>query len=898
MSLARTRHKLAAILHPTAALMESDKLLQRSSSDISESDLRAALNGIMRESLRPFSVGLGALYVVFTVSHRIVQPKAVAVFMTPVAAGTAVLLLSLYFILGRWSIPSRWAHPLAAFMSSLILFNSLLHLFLLSDPQQTTNLMLLAIGVGCFFLSIAWLTFLLVGILGGWGLIVWGAAPSPAWVHFGFGLLSATVLSVLIHTVRVRTFRRLEELRIQDERRKQALEEAIHGIQQSEQRYRAVVEDQTELICRFLPDMTLTFVNNAYCRYFGRQSGELLGKSFLSFIPAAEQPFAASHFASLLLNPRIVLHEHPVITGNGERRWQQWTDRAILDSDGRVIEFQSVGRDITERKQAEEALRRSEEHFRALIENALDIIIILNDDGTVRYVSPSSERIMGYAPQSSLGQKGFGFVHPSDLPRMEYAFTEALLNPGVAIYRSEFRLQHQDGSWRIFDCVGKNLLENPSVNGIVVNARDITARTQAEEALRQAYKELERRVEERTAELAKTNELLRQEVAERQRGAEALRRSEEHFRLLIENALDIIILLNNDGTVRYQSPSAERGLGHRQEEALGQSGFAFIHPEDLPHVMTAFADTFQHPGIMPPIEMRVMHADGSWHDIEALGNNLLNNPTVEGIIINVRDITERKRMERELLEAKERAEAANYAKSEFLATMSHELRTPLNVILGYTELLREGTFGRLSEEQVRPLHRVERNARELLDLITVVLDVSRLEAGRLPVVLKEIQLPIMLKELEAETREAYQRSGLHFQWEIGEGFTPIHTDPEKLKVVLRNLIGNAVKFTPQGSITVKAFPQNGGVEIQVSDTGIGIPSEAVAVIFEPFRQVESAATSRQSGAGLGLHIVKRLLELLGGTVSVESEVGRGSTFRVWAPGESPSFLDGSPTRKG
>jgi PAS domain S-box-containing protein len=258
------------------------------------------------------------------------------------------------------------------------------------------------------------------------------------------------------------------------------------------------------------------------------------------------------------------------------------------------------------------------------------------------------------------------------------------------------------------------------------------------------------------------------------------------------------------------------------------------------------------------------------------------------------EIVERQRIEEELRQAKEAAESADRAKTEFLATMSHELRTPLGVILGYDDLLLEGTFGSLTTEQLRPLRRVNENAKELLDLINAILDLSRLEAGRLPIETREIHLPDLLATLKDETQGLQEQSGLSFVWRIAERLPSLQTDPGKLKIVLKNLIGNAVKFTKQGSITVTARSCEGGVEVSVTDTGIGIPREALAIIFESFRQVQSSSTEQYKGTGLGLHIVKRLLELLGGSVVVESEVGRGSTFRVWMPLLSELGKPGKP----
>jgi signal transduction histidine kinase len=242
-----------------------------------------------------------------------------------------------------------------------------------------------------------------------------------------------------------------------------------------------------------------------------------------------------------------------------------------------------------------------------------------------------------------------------------------------------------------------------------------------------------------------------------------------------------------------------------------------------------------------------------------------------------------RRVAEELREAKEAAEAADRTKTEFLATMSHELRSPLHVILGYDDLLLEGAFGALTDEQLQALRRMRSNARDLLELITTVLDVSQLAAGKLCIESKPVQVEELLRQIEAETQELREQSRLLFIWEKAEPLPVLQTDPGKLKVVIKNLVSNAVKFTERGTVTIAAHSQADGVEICVSDTGIGIASESLPHIFEPFRQLDAASNPRYGGTGLGLHIVKRLLELLGGWVKVESTVGQGSKFRVWLP---------------
>ncbi len=231
----------------------------------------------------------------------------------------------------------------------------------------------------------------------------------------------------------------------------------------------------------------------------------------------------------------------------------------------------------------------------------------------------------------------------------------------------------------------------------------------------------------------------------------------------------------------------------------------------------------------------------------------------------------------------EQAENANRLKSDFLATVSHELRTPLHIIIGYKDMLLDAACGPLTSKQRDRLHRLELSAARLLKLITTTLDVGRLEARRIPLELREIDVAALLAEVKTETQSFCQQTSLDFSWEIASNLPLLISDPVKLKVMLKNLIENAVKFTQVGSVTVAARSQKGGVELQVTDTGPGITPDVLPHIFEAFHQGENPLTRRHEGAGLGLYLVRRLLDLLGGTITVDSIPGRGSTFRVWIP---------------
>ncbi|MEW6440597.1 MAG: PAS domain S-box protein [bacterium] len=323
-------------------------------------------------------------------------------------------------------------------------------------------------------------------------------------------------------------------------------------------------------------------------------------------------------------------------------------------------------RDVTARSGSEERLRASA--FRALIENVSDIVVVLAADGEILYQSPSAERLNGYEPGEVVGRNAFEYIHPDDLPKAARAFSEILQTPG-AMGREEARFQRKDGTWRTLEWVMTNLREQPQVRGIVINARDVTERKEAEGKLQ---------------------------------------KNEASFRALIENVSDIISVVAADGSIVYESPSIERFFGFKPEELVGRKGFEYVHPEDLPGMLEKFAEVLRTPGASGRTEGRFRDKEGSWRILEGVYRNLVDHPDVRGVVINARDITERRTAEDTLRESEERFRALFEGSLDAIFLADPESGTILDANPAAEDLLRIP----LEELQGRPVWRLHPTSME------------------------------------------------------------------------------------------------------------------------------------------------------------------------------------------
>jgi PAS domain S-box-containing protein len=521
-------------------------------------------------------------------------------------------------------------------------------------------------------------------------------------------------------------------------------------------------------------------------------------------------------------------NEHWLVRRDGSRLWVMGSSTALWGDHGTLRGFAKIVRDISERKHWEDALAQSERRFRALIEQSVDAIVLNDAQGTITEASPALTRFLGYQRDEIVGRFAGDFIHPDDHERIAALFADCLQH-ACPVGPAEYRIRHKDGSWCWVEGTATNLLADPAVQAVVINVHDVTERKQA---------------------------------------AERLVDREERFRLLVQHSSDLITVLAPDGTVLYQSPSLEAVLGYPPAEREGQNIFAapLVHPDDAAVLQAMFRQALDQPDALVRAEYRLRHKDGRWRWIEGIARNLLHDPRIGGIIVNSRDITERKDYEQR--------------QDDFIRIAAHELRAPLTSVQGFAQILARRAARAGHPDLVQIVSKITEAVSRMDTLVQELLDVSRVQTGNLVFDRQPVALSALASDIVAEI----QPLAADHRLVIAEA-EPVVVMADALKTtqVLRNLLLNAIKYSPDADrVIVRVSREDSVGRVRIQDFGVGIPVEEQERVFERFGRVQ-ATRGRFPGLGLGLYITKGLVEGQGGTIGVESRPGAGSTFSVTLP---------------
>ncbi|SIS79370.1 PAS domain-containing sensor histidine kinase [Neptunomonas antarctica] len=636
----------------------------------------------------------------------------------------------------------------------------------------------------------------------------------------------------------------------------------------SEEKYNAAVLNNSYELVRSIVDTVVDGIinitkqgivesfNPASEQIFGYSADEVIGHNISMLMP---EPYRSGHDGYLL--HYMTTGEKKVI-GKGRELVAQRKDGSTFPIElavselmvGDVRYFTGIIRDISERKVFEQSITDEKARLSAVIDNVVDGIITIDELGKVESFNPASENIFGYRAGEVVGQN-IKMLMPEPYHSEHDGYLFHHISTGekkvIGIGREVVGLR-KDGSTFPMDLAVSTVMigQERHFVGII---RDQTERMQSEHALTTAEIKLQG---------------------------------------VFNSVIDGLVIIDAKGKINAFNPAAESVFGYAEHEVKGEN-IKILMPEPYHSEHDGYLNNHAATGEKKIIgigrEVSGRRKDGSTFPMDLAVSPMQVNG--ESMFVGlVRDISARKQEEKELKLAKLAAESANRMKSEFLANMSHELRTPLNAIIGYSELLKEEAEDDGNTVIIKDLNRINAAGNQLLKLINDVLDLAKIEAGRFELVHERVSIPGLLQDLDLVIKYQMDKNTNRFEVVCAEEVNKITTDSIRLRQILINLLSNAAKFTNAGLVTLTVkLEQSSGVELLafiISDNGIGMSLEEVGQVFTPFVQADVSTTRRFGGTGLGLAICKDLCQLMGGSIDVRSEVGKGSTFTVRIPVDS------------
>ncbi len=660
----------------------------------------------------------------------------------------------------------------------------------------------------------------------------------------------------------------LEQINIREVERDKA-EAALH---KSEEKFRNVFESSNDAMI-LLDENKFFDCNNAALKVFGCSTrDEFCGKHPSEFSPPTQKDGKDS---------RQVANEQIAKAYLDGRNFLEWTHRRIngedfpaevlltpIKIDSRKI-IQATVRDITERKRVEKEI-----NFLAhSIKSVSECVSITDLKNKILFVNKAFLKTYGYEEHELIG-KNINFIRSKkNPPELLSQIQPATLTKG---WHGELLNRRKDGSeFPISLSTSFTLDDNGKPLALIGIATDITERKKIEMELKEYHEHLEELVKKRTQELVKINKELAIEKA--------------NIDKLFETAQEAIVMADKDGCILRVNNEFTKLFNYSIDEVIGYSIDDLIAPKDYHNEAVLITKKVVN-GEKVTLETVRRNKDGILIQVSLLASPIIFDDKLVAIYAIYQDITDRKWAEaaleeraKKLVEVNIRLQEADRLKSVFLANMSHELRTPLNSIIGFTGLLLMGMSGDINEEQKKQLNLVKKSSKHLLSLINDILDISKIEAGKVELFIEEFKLDDIVREVGGSYAPALNKKGLKLFKDIPLGIT-LHSDKRRFKQVLMNLVSNAVKFTDQGSIKIEArVSKDKNLEMCVTDTGIGIKKEDMNKLFKSFQQIDMSSTKRYEGTGLGLHLSRKLVIIMGGDMSAKSEYGKGSKFTFTLP---------------